>query len=991
MFEVKEKNLESAIETVFIQKPPVVGDNGAFTQGGYYKRTMDDYDREACLIYSDTLDFIVATQPKEWEKFAQQYGSDAKAKFVQRLKHEVETRGTLDILRKGIRANGCRFDLAYFKPRSGLNPDLKKMYDANIFSELRQFYFSQKTNQSIDMALFINGLSIFTIELKEEFTGQTVEDAVKEYRGRDPKEPIFLFGRCLAHFAVDPKLVYITTHVKGPSTTFLPFNKGYNRGAGNPPNMNGFATSYLWESVLARDSVLDLIQNFAQIVEEEDDKGRKTGKKSLIFPRYHQLDSVRRLLADAKESGPGKNYLIEHSAGSGKSNSIAWLSHQLVSLHKDNARVFDSIIIITDRVVLDRQLQKTVSQFEQTIGVVQNIDKNSGQLKEALEGGKNIIVTTLQKFPVILNRIHELPGRHFAVIIDEAHSSQGGESVTKMKAVLAAKSLQEAQKLDAAEDEDYQDRILNFMKKRGRMPNVSFFAFTATPKAKTLEMFGLKTQDGQYEPFSLYSMKQAIDEHFILDVLENYTTYTEYFSLLKKIEDDPRYDKIKAEYLLKSFVGLHEHTIQKKIAIMLDHFVEHSMPQINGKAKAMIVTRSRLHAVKYKQVVDEYIKKKGYSFKALVAFSDEVDDGLKKYTEAGMNGFPESQTAENFKHDEYKLLIVANKFQTGFDQPLLQTMYVDKKLGGVGAVQTLSRLNRMAPGKISTMVLDFANEADEIEKAFKPYYEKTWLKEGTDPNLLYDYHTRLMDFHLFTGEDVEAFAKIFFGAKPSQDKLHAVLDPIVNRFKEKHEDEQEDFYREMNGYVRLYAFLSQVITFTDADLEKLYQFGRLLLRKIHMPKGKLPVEIQNNIDIDSYRVQKTASGKIKLERGGGELEPRADNGMKFVKVEDMEPLSFIIREINQRFGTDFSEKDRFFIQELENKLDTNPSLESSIKVNDPENVKLTFDLVAGSLVQDMCETNFKFYKHINDDEDFQKFFFNFLFDRFYKRAKDEKK
>src|SRR5271157_2610635 len=501
MFEVKEEKLESAIEAVFIHKPPVAGDNGAFAPGGYYKRMMDDYDREACLIPADTLDFIVATQPKEWEKYRQQYGPDAKIKFIQRLKHEIETRGTLDVLRKGVRANGCRFDLAYFKPPSGLNIDLKKIYDANIFSEIRQFYFSQKTKQSIDMALFINGLPLFTIELKEEFTGQTVEDAVKEYRGRDPKEPIFLFGRCLAHFAVDPKLVYMSTHVKGPATGFLPFNKGYNRGSGNPPNMQGFATSYLWEYILARDSVLDLIQNFIQVVEEEDDKGRKTGKKSLIFPRYHQLDSVRRLLADAKASGQGKNYLIEHSAGSGKSNSIAWLAHQLVSLHKDNKRVFDSIIVITDRVVLDRQLQKTVHQFEQTIGVVENIDKNSGQLKDALEGGKNIIVTTLQKFPVILSRVHELPGKNFAVIIDEAHSSQGGESVTKMKAVLAAKSLQEAQKLDAVEEEDYQDRILDFMKKRGRMPNVSFFAFTATPKAKTLEMFGVRTQEGQYEPF----------------------------------------------------------------------------------------------------------------------------------------------------------------------------------------------------------------------------------------------------------------------------------------------------------------------------------------------------------------------------------------------------------------------------------------------------------------------------------------------------------
>jgi type I restriction enzyme, R subunit len=608
----------------------------------------------------------------------------------------------------------------------------------------------------------------------------------------------------------------------------------------------------------------------------------------------------------------------------------------------DDKRVFDSIVVITDRRVLDRQLQRTVRQFEQTLGVVENIDTASRQLKEALESGKTIIVTTLQKFPVIADQIGALPGKRFAVIVDEAHSSQTGESTKSLKAVLAAESLEEAEEEEGGGEEDLEDRIVEEMRKRGRLPNVSTFAFTATPKAKTLELFGTPRSDGKYEPFSLYSMRQAIEEGFILDVLEHYTTYKAYWSLLKKIEDDPRYDRQQATHLLKSFVDLHEHTIAKKVAIMVEHFAGQVAHRIGGKAKAMIVTRSRLHAVRYKLAVDRYLKGQGHSIKALVAFSGTVRDGGMDYTESNMNGFPETQTAEAFKRDEYRFLIVANKFQTGFDQPFLHTMYVDRKLSGVHAVQTLSRLNRVHPGKEETMALNFANEAEEIQQAFEPYYDRTLLAEGTDPNLLYDLQTSLAAFHFYSEPDVHHFAEIYFDPKATQDKLHVLLAPVVDRFQAANEEERVDFRGQLTDYVRLYAFLSQILTFADAVLEKLYVFGRLLLRKLPVSRDQLPVEIQQNIDMDSYRIQKTGSGKIALVRGTAELEPIGPKAQYHPISETLEPLSQILQELNVRFGTDFTEEDKVFIKQLEQKLAADPALEASIRVNPPENARLTF-------------------------------------------------
>ena len=985
MLDTSEKNFESTIEQSLLEN-------------GYQRRTSPDYDRARCLIPQDVFDFIQATKPQEWQKFKTQYGEDAKIKLLKRLAEVVKTRGTLEVLRKGIKANGCRFKLAYFQPASGLNQETQKLYRANFFSITRQLHYSEKTpTKSLDIVIFLNGLPIFTAELKNPFKGQNIEHAVKQYRGdRDPREPLFTFGVCLSHFAVDPDMVYMTTHLEGSKTRFLPFNQGRSGGAGNPPSALSFSTAYLWDHIWQKDSILDLIQNFITLVEEEDDKGRKTGAKSLIFPRYHQLDAVRRLLGDAQDKGTGKAYLVQHSAGSGKSNSIAWLAHGLSGLHDNqDRRVFDSIIVITDRRVLDRQLQRTIRQFEQTSGVVENIDKTSQQLQEALESGKNIIVTTLQKFAVIVDQIQSLSGQHFAVIIDEAHSSQTGESTKKLKAVLSATNLEAAEAEDGDEEEDLEDRIVAEARKRGKIPNLSYFAFTATPKAKTLELFGIRQRDGSFAPFSLYSMRQAIEEGFILDVLENYTTYKTYFNLLKTIEEDPRYDSNKTTYLLRNFVELHEHTIKQKVAIIVEHFHENVAHQIEGKAKAMIVTRSRLHAVRYKLAVDQYLRRKGYPYQSLVAFTGTVKDG-GDFTETNMNTasssthIPDTATADTFNQVPYRFLVVANKFQTGFDQPLLVAMYVDKPLGGVNAVQTLSRLNRIYHGKAGTVVLDFANEANEIRAAFEDYYDRTLLTEATDPNLLYDIQAQLDDYHFYQDSDINAFAKVFFNPKETQDKLHTALVPVVDCYGVASEEEQFDFRSKLNDFIRLYAFISQMLPIPDGELEKFYEFSRHLIRKLPASRDRLPLEVQQNIELDSYRIRETNRGKIDLERGVGELSPITTTGTGKPAQEEIEPLSQIIDEINQRFGTDFSEDERVFIEHLETKLDNSEPLKASLKVNTPENVKLTFENLASDMMQETIETNFSFYKQFADDAQFRALLLEFLFHRFIERSTSPK-
>ncbi len=1000
--EISERSFEEAIECGMLQAGPdaCAGDAKGMQQtsptygetppGGYRKRKPEDYDRTLCLLPRGVVDFVLATQPKEWKKLEQHHGAAVKEQFLKRLAAEIERRGALDVLRNGIKDSGCKFQLAYFRPASSMNEDTRRLHAANLFSVVRQVHYSGRNENSIDLVVFLNGIPIFTAELKNPLSGQDLEDAIRQYKtDRDPREPLFAYGRCLAHFAVDPDLVYVTTQLAGPRTRFLPFNQGKFGGAGNPPvppTRKGYATAYLWEETWAKDSVLDLVRQFIHEVEEEDEKGRKTGKRFLIFPRYQQLDCVRKLVTDARALGAGQRYLIQHSAGSGKSFTIGWLAHQLATLHdSSDRRVFDSIIVVTDRRVLDRQLQTTMRQFEQTLGVVENIDTTSRQLKEALEAGKTIIVTTLQKFPVIAKQIGELPGKRFALIVDEAHSSQSGESTKSLKEVLSSASLEEAEAEEAraeTPEEELESTILAEMEKRGRLPNLSTFAFTATPKPKTLELFGTKRADGKFVPFHLYSMRQAIEENFIVDVLANYATYKAYWRLLKKVEDDPRYDKKKAQYLLKSFVELHPHAISEKVRVMVEHFAAQAQGEIGGKAKAMIVTRSRLHAVRYKLAVDKYFAERGHPFKALVAFSGRVQDGGQSYTESGMNGFPETQTAKTFERPEYRFLIVANKFQTGFDQPLLHTMYVDKKLGGVNAVQTLSRLNRKHPEKKGTLVLDFANESDEIKAAFEPYYETTLLSEATDPNLLYELQTRLAAFPVYTQADVDAFAKVYFDSKATQDRLYSVLAPMVKRFRELAIEEQQEFRSQLADYFRLYAFLAQVLTFADADLEKLYVFARYLRRLLPADRAQLPREVQQNIDMESYRIQQTGSGKIALERRPGILQPAGTRSGYDTGPDELEMLSRIIAELNERFGLNLGPEHRVTLGQMMEKLDDDAALDAAARVNTRENVRLTFDQKVENVIQEIVDSNFDLYKRITDDRQFGETIKNFLFDQY---------
>jgi type I restriction enzyme R subunit len=969
---------EQALETA------IVAD---LAQAHYVQRLPSAFDKALCLDPGPLIDFVQATQPKEWAKFRQQHGDDARGAFLKRVAAAVEADGTVTVLRQGVKATGCKFRLAFFKPETTFNPDTEVLYQANQFTVMRQVRYSERTDHSLDLVLLLNGLPLFTAELKNPLNNQDVTDAITQYRTtRDPREPLFALGRVVAHFAVDPFLVYMATQLQGDETVFLPFNRGNgdgkHRGAGNPPPKlgSGFSTDYLWREVWARDSVLDLMQYFVQDVRDRDDQGKL--KRSVIFPRYHQLDSVRGLVAHTREHGPGQNYLIQHSAGSGKSNSIAWLAHRLTSLFgKDEKRVFDSVIVVTDRVALDRQLSRTVSSFEQTAGLVEHIDQSGKQLKEALEAGKQIIVTTQQKFPVIVNEMRKLAGSRFALVLDEAHSSQGGDSSKDVKTVLRT----------GIEDEEEEaspiDLAAKDQKARGRMKHVSTFAFTATPKEETLTLFGVELPDGSREPFSLYSMRQAIEEGFILDVLRNFVSYRTYWTLLKKVKEDPKYDRQKASKLLTRFVAENPKTIREKVEVIVEHLAAKVLDQIGHRGRAMLVTGSRQQAVTFKLKVDEYLAERGYTWKAVVAFSGTVtdEDTKKDYTEAGMNGFPESQTAARFGTDPYRLLIAANKFQTGFDQPLLHTMYVDKRLADVNAVQTLSRLNRTYLGKTDTCVLDFADNAERVKEAFGKYYDGTSLAEVADPDELHQAESALKKFGFFFAADLAAFAAAFYKPRAVMEKVYAALRPVVDRVVAGDEEEQREFRGKLGDYTKLYAFLAQVITFSDPELEQLYQLARCLLRLLPVPREEQPRELQKFVDVNTVRLVQAAREAISPEPGQGVLEHQKGGGPAGKPEEQLEPLSAILKLLNERFGTDFKEEDKQFIETLEEKLDADTGMAASFAVNTRENARLTFDHKVRDHVQDMIDTNFKFFKQINDKPEFADFLNDLLFDRYSER------
>ena len=860
-------------------------------------------------------------------------------------------------------------------------------YAVNRLTVTRQLKYSLANENSLDVVLSLNGLPIVTAELKNPLSGQTINNARHQYQNdRDPRELIFQFKkRTLVHFAVDPDEVAMTTKLAGRATHFLPFNLGNGAGAGNPDNPRGYKTAYLWEQVWARDSFMDILARFLHLqIVERIENGKKVKREAMIFPRYHQLDVVRKLEADARAQGAGHNYLIQHSAGSGKSNSIGWLAHRLASLHDaTDQKVFDSVVVITDRVVLDRQLQDTIYQFEHKQGVVQKIDEDSTQLAEALKTGVPIVITTLQKFPFVTEKVGELTGRRYAVIVDEAHSSQSGEAATELKGVLAGEAIR-AEARAKAEVEglpDHEEEILKTMLKRGRQPNLSFFAFTATPKYKTLEVFGRPGPDGQPQPFHLYSMRQAIEEGFILDVLKNYTTYKTYYRLVKAIEDDPQVEKRKAARALARFMSLHPHNLAQKTEVMVEHFRAVTRHKIGGRAKAMVVTGSRLHAVRYKQAFDKYLTEKGYTdIQTLVAFSGAVDDPDipgKSYTEPEMNGgIGYKQLPEKFESGEYHVLIVAEKYQTGFDQPLLHTMYVDKRLDGVQAVQTLSRLNRTCEGKDDTFVLDFVNDADDIHEAFKPYYEAPSISAEPDPQLLYDLQARLDEKHVYYKAEVEEFCKVFFKPKAKQTpgdqaKINAILDPAVTRFKALDEAAQEEFKGWLVSFRNLYAFLAQIVPYQDADLEKAYTFMRFFLTKLPRRSTGPQYHFDDDVSLRYYRLQKISEGAIILEPGaGGTVYGPTEVGTGADDKEKIE-LSRLIDIINEHFGTQFTPRDELFFDQVREDAIADEGLKQAAKANTLDNFAYVFDKALEGFFIDRMDQNQDIFAKFMNDADFK--------------------
>jgi len=965
---------------------------------GYHTVEKVGFDRKRAIFPEVVLDFIHKTQPKEWDKLEALHGEKTGEQIISDLCKWMDNNGSLATLRHGFKCYGRTLRVAFFKAAHDLNPELEKHYQDNTLGITRQLHFSPHSESSVDVTLSLNGIPVVTAELKNPLTNQTVNNAIKQYQDRNQHEPIFEFKkRTLVHFAVDTEEVFMTTRLAGTTTYFLPFNKGCEGGAGNPADPAGrtYRTAYLWEEVLQRDSLLDLLARFIHVQTEEkrDDQGRKVKTETMIFPRYHQLQAVRLLVNSTQQEGIGNNYLVEHSAGSGKSNTIGWLAHRLASLHNaENQRIFDSVIVVTDRIVLDQQLQDTIYQFEHKLGVVQKIDKSSRQLAEALENAVPIIITTLQKFPFVSKQLLKmaeergttgtgnLPTRHCAVIIDEAHSSQGGDTATELKGVLGGEDLLNEAKR-RAEEEGLADveELFHKMAARSKQTNLSFFAFTATPKHKTLSIFG---RDGK--PAHRYTMRQAIEEGFILDILKYYTTYATYFKLLKKCDDDPNVERKKAAKALARFLNLHPHNISQKTEVMVEHFNTVTKYKIGGRAKAMVVTGSRLEAVRYKQSFDWYIKEKGYPIKSLVAFSGTVqDDKLadKTYTEESMNhGIREKELPEKFATQEYQVLLVAEKYQTGFDQPLLHTMYVDKRLAGIQAVQTLSRLNRIHPLKEDTFVLDFVNDRDEIREAFKTYYEGAEMGEEVDPDRMYQIKGELDASGIYLTEERERFCEIYFKSKQKQSAadhqaMNAALDPAVSRFtklQNENEDEAEMWRKKIRTFRNLYAFLSQIIPYQDSDLEKQYVFLRHLSSKLPRRHSGPAYQFDDDVRLEYYRLQKISEGSISLQSG---YAPRLDGSLEAgsgVVREQPVLLSRLIDIVNERFGTDFTPADQLFFDQIVEAAITDERLKQAAKVNPGDKFELVCKGLLETLFVERMDQNEDIFMRFMNDQAFQK-------------------
>jgi type I restriction enzyme R subunit len=950
-------------------------------QAGYTQSNPTDYDRDHAVDLVQLLAFVSVTQTEKVEALGLGEDTPKRLQFLNRLQGEIAKRGVIDVLRHGLKHGPIHLDLFYGTPTPG-NTKAQERFAANIFTVTRQLRYSKdETQLSLDLGVFINGLPVATFELKNRLTKQTVDDAVRQYkRDRDPKELLFHFGRCMVHFAVDDQEVRMCTHLKAKDSWFLPFNKGHKDGAGNPPNPDGLKTAYLWEQVLTKPGLTDIIENYAQVVEEKDDKGRK--KRNQIFPRYHQLDVVRKLLADAASNGSGQKYLIQHSAGSGKSNSIAWLGHQLVGLEHGGATLFDSVIVVTDRRVLDKQIRDTIKQFAQVSATVGHAER-SGDLRKFLRDGKKVIITTVQKFPFILDEIgDEHRASRFAIIIDEAHSSQGGRTAAKMNIALSEDGA-------AGDDEDYEDQINRLMETRKMLGNASYFAFTATPKNKTLETFGIPDPKGEkvkHKPFHSYTMKQAIDEGFILDVLANYTPVESYYRLAKTVDDDPEYDISKAKKKLRRYVESNEHAIRQKSEIMVDHFHEQVIGRrkIGGQARAMIICSGIKRAIQYYHAVSAYMTDRKSQYKAIVAFSGEHEDGGAQVTEASLNGFPSAQIEKKVKEDPYRFLIVADKFQTGYDEPLLHTMYVDKQLSGIKAVQTLSRLNRAHPQKTDTFVLDFMNDTDTITASFADYYRTTVLSEQTDPNKLHDMKGTLDGYQVYALDEVQRLTELFIGGA-DRDKLDPILDVSRDIYvNDLDEDAQVDFKGKAKAFVRTYQFLASILPFTNRDWEELSIFLNFLVPKLPAPvEEDLSKGILEAIDMDSYRNEVKETLKLTLADEDGEVGPVPTSGGGRKPEPELDRLSSIIKAFNDQFGNiDWTDADRIrkvIAEEIPGKVKTDKAYQNAMKNSDKAAARLEHDRALQKVVIGMLSDHTELFKQFSDNPGFKKWLADTIF------------
>lgn len=976
---------EKGLETLIV--------NSLINDSGYSQGNSKDYDREHAIDLAKLMEFVKITQPKAFEALSLGEDTPKRTKFLHRLQGEIAKRGVIDVLRLGVSDGHVKLELFYGTP-SEQNEKTKELYRQNIFSVTRQLQYSMDNMKlALDMAIFINGLPIITFELKNKITKQTVEDAVQQYkRDRDSRELLFQFGRCAVHFAVDDHEVRMCTHLKDRASWFLPFNKGYNDGAGNPPNPNGIATDYLWKEVLQKDSLTNILENYAQVVEKKDEK---TGKKKYeqIFPRYHQLDVVRKLLDSAPVDGVGKRYLVQHSAGSGKSNSISWLAHQLVGLEKDAKALFDTIVVVTDRRVLDKQLRDNIKRFAQVSSIVGAVTEGSQQLRSFLEQGKKIVITTVQKFPFVLDQIGDQHrNSKFAIIIDEAHSSQGGRTASKMNMALAESPIQYG---EGEPEDDIEDTINKIITSRKMLSNASYFAFTATPKNKTLEIFGVPFKDGdtvKHRPFHAYTMKQAIQEGFILDVLQNYTPVDSYYRLIKSVENDPEFDTKRARKKLRRYVESHKYAIRQKAEIMVDHFHDEVIARhkIGGKARAMVVCSGIERAIQYYHAFCDYLAERKSPYQAIVAFSGEYDYGGKHLTESNLNGFPSNTIPDAFQNDPYRFLIVADKFQTGYDEPLLHTMYVDKQLSGIKAVQTLSRLNRAHPLKTDTFVLDFMNDAEVIQFAFSDYYRTTILSNETDPNKLHDLKTALDGYQVYTQFQIDDVVSLFLKGD-AREKIDPILDACVAEYNaELDEDGQVDFKGKAKSFVRMYNFLASILPYANAQWEKLSIFLNFLIPKLPAPKeDDLSKGILETIDMDSYRVEIQAVHKIQLADDNAEIDPILIGGGGKKAEPELDRVSNIIKAFNEQFGNvDWKDADKIrqiIAKELPEKVSADKVYQNAMKQDDKQNARIEHDKALERVIVEMLTDHTELFKQFMDNQSFKKWLADTIFNETYQK------